>query len=1018
MTHRGGAAFKSLPHVGRATELSMLSDWLTDVAGGHGGVHIIAGQSGIGKTRLVKALAERAERDRWSVSIGRVYSVESGVPYAVWSDALLHLLRGLDTNARTVLTRGGDWLGTICPPFARESGGEESDGRGGDGKARLLWNCTQFLTRLSEKQPVLLVLENLHVADSASLELLHFVARQMSRARLAIVGTYNEAELDRNPALRDMEQSLLALGAAKLMRLDALSQNDIEQLVCEAFSVDHPPARQLARRLYSWTRGHPFFVEETLKALVESGRLYERGGTWLGWEVEELDLPRSVRSAVSKRLEHLSGDARTVAGVAAVLGARLRFNVLRAVCDLPNDAVLAALDELCRSGILVDAQRSDEGDYEFAHPMIQDVIYDSLGVARTRLLHTAVARALEESLTKDALVHADALAFHFSRADADTSSGKAALYLAAAGRDALARHADRAAADYLSAALERLPPDREADTLIDDLAQARQRLGEYDAAMALWQRARTEAESRGNLMRCARVQRRMGLACYWSGRFEEALAHFDAALISVAKAEAMPPAESSSETRVTNVSAAALRAQIQLSRGTCWQSLGRPEDAKRDLDAALETSERLGDHELLARAHNALLFLHIFIGPPETAREHGERGIALAEQSGNKTVTWAAHYGMATLAGLTGDGAAMVRHMERGQQIADEVQSPLLRVHLDELAIQYAFASGNWDAGVALAEQTIAMARALNQKTLLPRVLVWTTAFYTARGEYERAKQYLDEAWELGVARAARGRPIEVHSQVAVYAGLAGYYLALGEYARAVEIGEQGLEIADRAGYVVWATFRLLPVTAEAAFWKRDVERAQRLRDRMHADCERMGHQLGLVWVAAGDGIIARLREDYTRAEKLLRTAIDDLEKVPWVYDAARLRRWLADVLIRLGDQEGGVRELRKSHETLAALGARVEMERAREMMKTLGLRLPSREAGSGKRAAKLTDREQDIARLVAARKSNKEIAVALGISARTVTTHVANIFSKLGVSSRGELADRIREGIGDYVDA
>jgi len=210
----------------------------------------------------------------------------------------------------------------------------------------------------------------------------------------------------------------------------------------------------------------------------------------------------------------------------------------------------------------------------------------------------------------------------------------------------------------------------------------------------------------------------------------------------------------------------------------------------------------------------------------------------------------------------------------------------------------------------------------------------------------------------------------------------------------------------------------LLPITAEAAFWKRDVARAQRLRDRMREDCERLGHHLGLVWVSAGDGIIARLREEYSVAADLLRKSIDDLEKVPWVYDAARLRRWLADVLMRLGDQEGAVRELRKSHEVLARLGARVEMERAREMMKGLGLRLPSREGGGGRRAAKLTERETDIARLVAARKSNKEIAAALGISARTVTTHVANIFSKLGVSSRGELADRVRQGVGSAAAA
>lgn len=994
MTHRGGTSFKALPHVGRASELALLSDWLSDVAAGHGGVQIVAGQSGIGKTRLAKAVAERAERDNWMVSIGRVYSVESGVPYAVWSDALLHLLRGMEPSARNVLTRGGNWLGTICPAFATEPVTDEDGGGQRDGKARLLWNCSQFLTRLADKRPLLLVLENLHVADSASLELLHFVARQIGRSRVAMIATYAEQDLDKNPALRDMEQSLLALGAAKLLRLDALTQNDIEQLVCEAFSVDHPPARQLARRLFSWTRGHPFFVEETLKSLVESGRLYERGGNWLGWEVQELDLPRSVRSAVTKRLDHFSAEARTVAGVASVLGARLRFSILRVVCDLPDDVVLAALDELCRAGIVVESQRSDEGDYEFAHPIIQDVIYDSLGVARTRLSHTTIARALESAFGAGALAHADVLAFHFSRAEADGDGGKAALYLAAAGRDALARHADRAAADYLSAALERKSPDVDADAIADDLAQARQRLGDYDGAMGLWQRARSEAEARGNYSRCARVERRMGQACYWSGRFEESLAHFEAALASA-----------------TRAGDDAERAQIQINRGACWQTVGKPEDAERDLNGALEVAQRLADRAVLARSHRALLFLHIFIGPPETARGHGARAVTLAEESDDRTVTWSAHYGLATLAGLTGDGVTMMQHVARAEQLAEELQSPVLRLYTDELSIQYAFACGNWDAGIALAERAIATARLLNQRTLLPRLLVWATEFYTPRGEYERAKTYLDEAWEIAVARGTRGRPIEVHSQVTVYAGFASYYLAIGEYAKAVEIGEQGLAIADRAGYVVWATWRLIPVTAEAAFWKRDLQRAQQLRDRMYEDCERMGHRLGLVWVNAGDGIIARLREDYPRAVELIRIAIEGLESIPWVYDAARLRRWYADVLMRLGEQEAGARELRKSHEVLAKLGARVELERARDMMKTLGLRLPTRGPEGGVRKARLTEREGDIARLVAARKSNKEIATALGISARTVTTHVANIFSKLGVSSRGELADRMREG-------
>lgn len=992
MTHRGGSALKQLPHVGRASEIALLSDWLGDVADGHGGLHLVAGQSGIGKTRLAKTIAERAEREKWAVCIGRVYSVESGVPYAVWSDALTQLLRAMDPSSRNVLTRGGDWLGTICPAFATDSAARDSDST--DGKARLLWQFSQFLTRLGEKQPLLIVLENLQLADSASLELLHFIARQTASARIAIIGTYAESELDRSPALRDMEQSLLALGSAKLMRLNPLTQSDIEQLVCEAFGVDHLPARQLARRLYSWTRGHPFFVEETLKSLVESGRLYERGGQWLGWEVEELDLPRSVRSAVSKRLDHLGTDARAVAGVAAVLGARLKFNILASVCELPHDAALAALDELCRAVILVETSRSEDGDYEFAHPIIQDVIYDSLGVARTRLLHTAVARSLEAAFAVDSDGHADLLAFHFSRADPEADAGKAAKYLAAAGRDALARHADRAAADYLSAALER-PGHVEAESLIADLAQARQRLGEYDAAMGLWQRARTEADTRGNIALRARIERRMGLACHWSGRFEEALAHFDAAEASAVRAQDD-----------------ATRAQIQINRGSCSQSLGRPKDAERDLSAALETAERLQDPALLARAHRALLFLRLFTGPPERARAHGERALELAEQIGDKMVAWSAHHGLGTLSGLTGDGDRMLQHVGLAEQLADDLGSPLLRVHIDELTIEYAFASGDWDAGIALAERTVATARALNQKTLLPRILVWASMFYTARSDYERAKQLLDEAWELGVARAARGRPIELHSQVAVYAGLASFYLASGDYARAVEIGEQGLAIADRAGYVVWATFRLIPVTAEAALWKGDVPKGRALRDRLREEAGRQGNRLGLIWAAAGDALIARIEEDYQGAAKILQQVIDDLEGVPWIFDAARLRRWHADVLKRIGDEEGCNRELRKSHEVLASLGAKGEMELARTMMKQLGLRLPSREGTGGRKVPRLTDRESDIARLVAERKSNKEIAVALGISARTVTTHVANIFSKLGVNSRGELADRMREGL------
>jgi DNA-binding CsgD family transcriptional regulator len=993
-------ALPPLPLVGRSAELTALGAWLDDIADRRGGTFIVAGSGGVGKTRLAMTIADRVERLSWTVTCGRVYVVETGIPYAVFSDALQPLLRKLDPAALAVMTRGaGAWLGSISPAFGQAGSPAADDESGADAKARLFWTFTQFLGRLAAKQPLLLVLENLQWADTASLELLHFVSRQIGRDRIGILCTYNESELDQNPALRTTEQSLLSLGVARLNRLESLAHEETERLVCETFRADPTAVREFAARLYSWTRGHPFFIEETLKALVESGRLYERDGRWVGWDVEGLELPRSVRAAVAGRMERLSTAARTLANVAAVVGTRVGYDVLRAVSGLPEAEVLESLDELRRHGVLVESAGDGGVRYDFSHPILAEVLYGDLGLARGRLLHASVAEALETLYGEEAPARADVLAFHFSRADARGLAGKAVKYLAAAGRDALAKHADREAAGYLSAALEQLgragdlDQDVDPEQLVEDLAQVRQRLGEYDAAMALWERARAEAAERRQPARVARIERRMGLARYWSGRYDEALAHLDAGLAAIDGAVDE-----------------AVAAQLKLARGSCFQAIGRADDAAREVHDALAVAERVGDPSLLARVHRALMFLHAFIGPPDVARHHGQRAVELAEAAGEKTVAWTAHWGLATLAGLTGHSAELSHHLGESQRLADELHSPLLRVWTDEVSIEFLSGSGDWDAGLALAERALAVARSLGQRTLLPRLLVWTALIHVGRGEFERAKQYLDEAWALAGARAVhRGGPMDVHTHVPVHMGLAQYYLATGDFERAIEIGEAGLAIADRTGYVAWAIHRLLPALIEAALKRQDVELARRYGERLRRDATRTGHRLGIAWVHTTEALIAMLGNQWGRAAPLLAEAADELEAVPWVWDAARLRRYLAEVLIRLGDRDGAIRELRRSHDTLARLRADPELSSTRDLLRRLGARPPARVAPLG--AGMLTGRELDIARLVGGRKSNKEIATALGISPRTVSTHVSNIFAKLSVSSRGELAEMVRDG-------
>ncbi|MFL5611237.1 MAG: helix-turn-helix transcriptional regulator [Gemmatimonadaceae bacterium] len=995
------------PLVGRSAEVALLSKAMDDAAKGKGRSVFILGEGGIGKTRLAAAVADRATRAGWSVAIGRAYPVETGVPYALFSDALLPLVRKLEPAALSILTRGtASELGYLFPNLAA-SGNRERASSGADPseiKSRLLWNFGQFLGRLSAKQPMFIVLENLQWADASSLELLHFVARQIESQRIMLLGTYNEAERDSNPVLRSTEQSLFKLGSLVVHKLQPLGQTDLEELLQEMFGVDRTSTRRFATLLYDWTRGNPFFVEETLKSLVDSGTLAQRDGRWTGWEIETLQLPPTIRDAVKARVDRLSPTARTLANLAAVVGTRVSYETLARVAGLKDTDLVAALDELLAQRVLQETGSVDSIHYDFTHPLLQQVIYAELGQARARLLHATIAEALESLYGSSALAHADELALHFARAHSQALARKAVRYLHAAGRAALERYANREAANYLAAALEHLDKDSSIDDaprdeILATLARIRQRLGEYDVAMSLWQRARDDASTRGDRSALADIEHRMGLACYWSGKYAEALSHYEAGL-----------AESESADPTTAV-------RLRLAKGIVLQDLGRLQEAQTEVEHALAAAVAGGvrNDALLSRAHRALLLLYAWTGPLDLAREHGIKAIAHAEAAGQRMLEWTAHWGMALLAGVSGDASGVVDHIAASDKLAEQMHSPLLPLWSAELSVQYFSGIGDWDAALETAEHTISLAKSVNQRTLLPRLYVWAGLIYLWRGAGEKAKEYFDLAWKLaggddpGTVEGVRDRALDVPSIVPAHLGLASYYLAKGEPAEAVRIGEAGLAIADRTGYVVWSLQWLLPIVGEAALTAREFDRAAMHSARMRRDAGRLNHRLGLAYADACDGLLAWFRDDDPRrAVDLLRSSVDQLESIPFPPQAARIRRRLAGALAAVGERDEGRRELRKAHDVLARLGATEELTGTREEMRERGVRPPPKTVSTG--AAGLTGREVEIARMVASRKSNKEIGGALQISARTVSTHLSNIFVKLGVGSRGELADFVRQ--------
>ena len=925
--------------------------------------------------------------------------METGIPYALFADAFVPFLKTLEPSALSVLTRGGVGELAYLFPALGSRGDRERIAAGSDAselKARLQWNFTQFLGRLSARKPLLIVLENLQWADASSLELFHFVARQIGTFPIAILASYNETERDSNSVLRSTEQSLLGLGVASHRRLGPLSHDAVAKILELRFALEPGSIRQFAALLYGWTRGNAFFIEETLKWLVESGTLHEENGSWTGWDIESLHLPPTVRDAVGSRIDHLTSSAREVAGLAAVVGARMTLDQLSALSRLDANALADALGELCSQRVLEEVPLAEETAYDFAHPILQQVTYSSLGGARARLMHGSVAESLEKFYGPRASLHAGELAFHFTRSGA--LAPKAVKYLSEAGRTALETYANREAAGFLSSALEQADTldigSRDRGEIVRNLARARQRLGEYDEALKLWLTARESAFAENDFTALAAIEYRMGLACFWSGRFDDALGHHAAGLEHAARADDRTGA-----------------VRLYLARSICLQELGRMEEAKDNAASALDAAQNASSASLLSRAHRALLLLHAWTGPADVAREHGNKALSFARESSEKMLEWTAHWGLGLLSGLTGNAAEALTHIVECQRLEEELRSPLLPLWTAELSLQYASWVGDWDNGIATGERTIAQARALNQRTLLPRLLVWTGLIYLWRHDLERARTYFDQAWNLSGAGTATESRLDVQTVLPAHMGLAAYHLETDNLDEAIRIGEAGLELADKLGYVAWTLQWFLPVIGEASLWRRDFPRAERHTRRMREDGERLSNPIAVALAETGEGMLLLLRDSNPKAAiPLLQSAIDSLNRIPLPDVASRIRRALSQAFKEAGDREAALQELRMAHESFARIGSAGELENVREEIRALGSRPPPRTVSEG--VGGLTGRELEIARMVSHRKSNKDIGKALDISARTVSTHLSNIFSKVGVASRGELADFIREQI------
>ncbi|HEX6605902.1 MAG TPA: AAA family ATPase, partial [Chloroflexia bacterium] len=463
--------------VGREADLAAIAARWRDACAGHGGLLLIEGEAGVGKSRLVEEFARQVERWDLPVLRGRCFEFERSLPYQPFPD-LMHT--GLQLMAPRALAACPPWALAEAARLAPELAETARAGAGTEpapaalGAAtdpeRLFEGLLRFFIALAAGKPLLIILDDLHWAGRSCLQLIHFLTRHIATQPILLAGTFRPEALAPRHPLVALQRDLQTEGLGAVQPLLPLPRAAVETMVRE-LSGNAEAAAPLAARLCDETEGNPFFLIELLRALVEAGVIRVDPQTWqidlarLGHAGRPL--PAGVAQAIQARTAGLTTPAREALQYAAVLGQEFDFAALERMWGHGEEATLAALDQLLRRRMLLESSGSLSRDYSFTHKLIQEAVVAGLS-RRTRLhLHALAAAALEQVYAGQLAAMAGELGFHYRQAQEHDPAvaGKAVAYLILAGDRARDVDMLREAIDYYEQALGLLraqPPGEQA----------------------------------------------------------------------------------------------------------------------------------------------------------------------------------------------------------------------------------------------------------------------------------------------------------------------------------------------------------------------------------------------------------------------------------------------------------------------------------------------------------------------------------------------------------------------------
>jgi class 3 adenylate cyclase/tetratricopeptide (TPR) repeat protein len=754
-TRLQAAAIRGLTRfVGREAEVEHLRRVLAGAGAGHGQVVAIVGEAGVGKSRLVHEFTHSHRVENWlaleaaSVSYGKAtsylpviellkgyFKIGDRDDHREMRDKVLGRVLGLDRALESLVS---PLLATLDLPVD-DPAWQALDPP--QRRQRTLDAVKRLLLRESQVQPLLVVFEDLHWIDSETQALLDNLVESLGPARILLLVNYRPEYEHRWGSKTFYTQ----------LRLDTLPPQGAEELL-HALLGDDAGLEPLEQILITRTEGNPFYLEESVRTLVETGALVgERGAYRLAHALEAIRIPATVQVVLAARIDRLPAEEKRLLQAASVIGQDVSFAVLQAITEVPEEELRRRLAHLQAAEFLYETSLFPDLEYTFKHALTHEVAYASLLQERRRTLHALIVEAMERLYADRLPEHVERLGHHAFRGEAWE---KAVTYLRTAGAKALGRSANREAGTWFEhalTALQHLPdtPHARAAT-IDlrlDLRTPLYALGELERLFENLQAAQRLAEQLAD-------QRRLGLVCCYLAEHLRLLGDRDRAIAAGDRALSIAEA----------VEDFPLRVMANFYLGLVWNNFGEYRKAAKHFTWNVESltgdlaHERFGLAGLAAVLSRAwLVWCLAESGEFAAAAARGEEAVGIAEVSGQPWSLAAALFGIGGVYLRQGALDRAVAVLERGVRICESGDVPLW-FHMIASCLGYAHAlSGRLDAALPILEQAVKQAGAIRVSARYALGLSWLSEAYLIAERTQEAAELATRALRLSQNHNERG---------------------------------------------------------------------------------------------------------------------------------------------------------------------------------------------------------------------------------------------------------------------